>query len=291
MPLAPQAFDLQLHHVSGFEVAGRLHTQAHPRRGAGGDQVAGFQGHELGEVVHQIVAPEDHGLRIALLHRPPVDRQPHLQVLRVSNLVGRGQPGAQGVEGVARLPLGPLPAPFELEGPRDLAIARDALAATRTLDFEDRSFDTLSGGEKQRVVIAGALAQLDRRAENGGQTAADWSDGLLLLDEPTASLDIGYQLDIAALLKQLWHERRVTILISTHDLNLAAGVCRDLVLLKEGRVLAAGPTEAVLTTENIRALYGVEAEVRQHEAAGHLTVVPIGRVGAGRPRGGGGTRP
>jgi iron complex transport system ATP-binding protein len=181
--------------------------------------------------------------------------------------------------------------PFELEGPRDLAIARDALAATRTLDFEQRSFDTLSGGEKQRVVIAGALAQLDRRAENDGGTAADWSDGLLLLDEPTASLDIGYQLDIAALLKQLWHERRVTILVSTHDLNLAAGVCRDLVLLKEGRVLAAGPTETVLTTENIRALYGVEAEVRRHEAAGHLTVVPIGRVGGGRPPAAGGARP
>ena len=178
--------------------------------------------------------------------------------------------------------------PFELEGPRDLAIARDALAATRTLDFEARSFDTLSGGEKQRVVIAGALAQLDRRAENGGGTAADWSDGLLLLDEPTASLDIGYQLDIAALLRQLWQERRVTILVSTHDLNLAAGLCRDLVLLKAGRVLAAGPTEAVLTTEHIRALYGVEAEVRPHAAAGHLTVVPIGRVGAPRPPSGGG---
>jgi len=132
--------------------------------------------------------------------------------------------------------------------------------------------------------------QLDRRAENGGGTAADWSDGLLLLDEPTASLDIGYQLDIAALLKQLWHERRVTILVSTHDLNLAAGLCRDLVLLKEGRVLAAGPTEAVLTTANIRALYGVEAEVRPHAAAGHLTVVPIGRV-AGAPPEGGGPRP
>ena len=181
--------------------------------------------------------------------------------------------------------------PFELEGPRDLTIARDALAATRTLDLEARSFDTLSGGEKQRVVIASALAQLDRRAENGGGPAADWSDGLLLLDEPTASLDIGYQLDIAALLRQLWHERRVTILVSTHDLNLAAGLCRELVLLKEGRVLAAGPTEAVLTTANIRELYGVEAEVRRHEAAGHLTVVPIGRVGAGRPPGGGGPRP
>ncbi len=168
--------------------------------------------------------------------------------------------------------------PFELEGPRDLAIARDALAATRTAALEARPFNTLSGGEKQRVIIASALAQLDRRAENGG-TRADWGDGLLLLDEPTASLDIGYQLDILALLRQLWTDRHVTILVSTHDLNLAAGLCRDLVLLKDGRVLASGPTAAVLTPAHIRALYGVEAEVRPHAAAGHLTVVPIGRVG------------
>jgi iron complex transport system ATP-binding protein len=167
--------------------------------------------------------------------------------------------------------------PFELEGPRDLAIARDALAATRSAALEARPFNTLSGGEKQRVIIASALAQLDRRAEHGGPRA-DWGDGLLLLDEPTASLDIGYQLDILALLRQLWADRGVTILVSTHDLNLAAGLCRDMVLLKDGRVLASGPTGAVLTPAHIRALYGVEAEVRLHPAAGHLTVVPIGRV-------------
>ena len=167
--------------------------------------------------------------------------------------------------------------PFELEGPRDLAMARDALAATGTAALEARPFNTLSGGEKQRVIIASALAQLDRRT--GGRGAdADWGDRLLLLDEPTASLDIGYQLDILALLRRLWSGRHVTILVSTHDLNLAAGLCREMVLLKDGRVLAAGPTEAVLTPAHIRALYGVEAEVRPHPATGHLTVVPIGRA-------------
>jgi iron complex transport system ATP-binding protein len=166
---------------------------------------------------------------------------------------------------------------FELEGPGDLAIARDALAATRAADLEGRAFSTLSGGEKQRVIIASALAQLDGRA---GSRPPDWSDGLLLLDEPTASLDIGAQFDVAALLRQLWRDRGVTILVSTHDLNLAASLCRDLVLLKDGRVIASGPTETVLTSSNIRVLYGVEAEVRANTAAGHLTVVPIGRVAA-----------
>ncbi len=152
--------------------------------------------------------------------------------------------------------------PLQLEGADDLAIAREAMTATGTLALEGRRFDTLSGGEKQRVVIAGALAQ-----------AAD----VLLLDEPTASLDLRYQLDIAALLVALNQHRGTTMVLSTHDLNLAAAVCSSLVLLRAGRVLAAGPTSDVLTAGAVRELYGVEADVERHPRAGHLTVVPIAR--------------
>lgn len=157
---------------------------------------------------------------------------------------------------------------FELEGPRDLAIAQGALDATRTGALAHRPFATLSGGEKQRVVIASALAQLDG------------ADGprILLLDEPTASLDIGAQLDVAALLERLWQERDLAILVSTHDLNFAAAVCRELVLLRDGVVIAAGPTADVLTRDRVRELYGVEAEVTCHPATGRLTVVPLGRA-------------
>jgi iron complex transport system ATP-binding protein len=151
---------------------------------------------------------------------------------------------------------------FELEGPNDISVARDALAATGTAHLEARQFNTLSGGEKQRVVIAAALAQ-----------AAE----ILLLDEPTASLDLGYQLEIASLLKTLNHERGVSIAISTHDLNLASAVCREMVLLREGRVLAAGATSDVMTPEHVRALYDVTADVRFHAGAGHLVVVPLSR--------------
>jgi iron complex transport system ATP-binding protein len=156
---------------------------------------------------------------------------------------------------------------FELESPEDVAIAREALAATGTLALEDRLFPTLSGGEKQRVIIASALAQ---------------SAGLMLLDEPTAALDPGYQIEIAALLRRVNADRGVTMAVATHDLNLAAGLCRHLVLLREGRVLAAGPTGEVLTRESVRALYDVEADVHFHEGAGHLMVVPLHRTrGAG----------
>jgi iron complex transport system ATP-binding protein len=151
---------------------------------------------------------------------------------------------------------------FELEGADDLAIAREALAATGTAPLEDRLFATLSGGEKQRVVIASALAQ-----------ASD----ILLLDEPTASLDLGYQLEVALLLQRVNRDRGTTMVVSTHDLNLAASLCGSIVLIKNGRVLAQGATEDVLTTENVRRLYGVDADVRFHERARHLTVVPLAK--------------
>jgi iron complex transport system ATP-binding protein len=162
---------------------------------------------------------------------------------------------------------------FQIEGPDDIAIAREALDATGTRNFEDRQFATLSGGEKQRVIIAAALAQVTRGA---GTTGA-----LLLLDEPTAALDLAYQIEIAALLRDLQQRTPIAIAVSTHDLNFAAAVCRTLVLLSEGRVLAAGPTAEVLTPVNIRQLYGVDADVHQHEAAGHLVVVPVARVRPG----------
>jgi len=152
-----------------------------------------------------------------------------------------------------------------LEGPADLDIAREALAATGTEHLADRAFATLSGGEKQRVVIASALAQ-----------AAD----VLLLDEPTASLDLRYQLEIASLLQDLNRTRGVTMALATHDLNLAASLCTHVVMLRRGRVLAQGSTADVLTAPMVRELYGVDADVRFHEAAGHLTVVPVRRARA-----------
>ena len=152
---------------------------------------------------------------------------------------------------------------FALEGPADVAIARESLAATGTAALERRPFATLSGGEKQRVIIASALAQ---------------ASAILLLDEPTASLDLGYQLEIASLLQRLNQERAVAMAISTHDLTLAAALCRDLVLLREGRVIAAGPTATVLTPANIERLYDVEADVHVHAQTGRLAVVPLRRI-------------
>jgi iron complex transport system ATP-binding protein len=153
--------------------------------------------------------------------------------------------------------------PFELEGPGDIALAQEALAATGTGHLAGRAYMTLSGGEKQRVVIASALTQ---------------SPDVLLLDEPTASLDLGYQLDVAALLRRLNLERGVTMVLATHDLNLAASLCDRLILMRDGRVIAQGPTRDVLTAASIRRIYDVEADVSFHGPAGHVTVTPLRRV-------------
>jgi iron complex transport system ATP-binding protein len=142
---------------------------------------------------------------------------------------------------------------FEVEGPADLAVARAALEATGTADLASRPFRTLSGGEKQRVMIASALAQLDESAAAHAP--------ILLLDEPTASLDLRYQLEVAALLRRLHDRRHVTIVLTTHDLRFAASVCTRVLLLSKGRVLAEGPPAGVLTPSRVSELYEIDGTV------------------------------
>jgi iron complex transport system ATP-binding protein len=113
----------------------------------------------------------------------------------------------------------------------DVAVARNAMTATGTLALGPLPLEQLSGGERQRAMLARALAQEPR---------------LLVLDEPTSHLDLRYQAETAHLLRRLNHERRVTILLVSHDLNLAAELCDRLLLLKEGRVARLGPPGEVL---------------------------------------------
>jgi iron complex transport system ATP-binding protein len=153
--------------------------------------------------------------------------------------------------------------PTQLEGPDDLAVAHQSLEATGTLPLAQRPFTSLSGGERQRVVIASALAQQPK---------------VLLLDEPTASLDLGYQLEVASLLRRLSRERDVTMVMATHDLNLAASMCDSLALLRDGKLLRHGATADVLTSGTVLELYDVEADVQFHHASGHLTVTPVRRA-------------
>ena len=168
---------------------------------------------------------------------------------------------------------------FEIEGPRDLAAAMAALESTGTAVLAERPFRTLSGGEKQRVVIAAALAQLDAgptgSAGSAGSTGSAGSAGssLLVLDEPTASLDLKYQFEVGALLRRIHGERGITVLLSTHDLRFAAALCTRIVLLAGGRVLAEGRPADVLTASLVGELFDVDPAL----AAPILTAAEVRR--------------
>jgi iron complex transport system ATP-binding protein len=140
-----------------------------------------------------------------------------------------------------------------LEGEADLEAARRSMAETDTEPLADRWLHELSGGEKQRVMIARALAQ---EAE------------ILLLDEPAAFLDLKHQLDAFALMRRLNAGRGLTVIAALHDLNLAALFFPRLVLLSAGTIFCDGAPEEVLTEANIRAVYGVDVRVERPAPGG-----------------------
>ena len=132
------------------------------------------------------------------------------------------------------------------EGEEDRAVARAAMAATGVLELAAVRLDELSGGERQRAVLARALAQEPR---------------LLVLDEPTAHLDLRYQAEVVGLLRRVNRERKMTVILVAHDLNLAAEVCDRLLLLSAGRVARLGSPEQVLEEELLCTVYGCEVVV------------------------------
>lgn len=139
------------------------------------------------------------------------------------------------------------PLPFETR--RDEALARRSMRETDTEEFAGRSMLELSGGERQRVVVSAALAQ---------------EPSIMLLDEPTASLDLHYQIQIHSILRRLNRERSITVLVVTHDLNMAALFFPRVVVLSRGRVVADGDPKSVLTEKLLREVYHVGATFSQH---------------------------
>lgn len=146
---------------------------------------------------------------------------------------------------------------FSGETSQDLGIVRDAMERTGILQFKDRHINTMSGGERQRVIIARALAQ---------------TPSVLLLDEPTLHLDISTQFDVLDLVRRLSEDEGLTVVIVSHDLSMAVRYCDRVMMLKDHKVFALGTPEEVLTPENMREVFNVDAVLEKDARNGRDTV-------------------
>jgi iron complex transport system ATP-binding protein len=153
---------------------------------------------------------------------------------------------------------------FGWERPEDLRLAEQAMAEMDVAHLADRLISDVSGGERQRAVIARALAQEPQ---------------VLLLDEPTAFLDLNHQLDICTILRRLNEERGLTVVLVSHDLNLASQYCDRLLLLKDGAVFRMGTPEQVIRPEVLETVYHCRVLVDRHPASGLPRVTLPAREG------------
>ena len=182
-----------------------------------------------------------------LLHGRPLDALPRRELARQLAVVPQEAPVSFPFTAGEVVLMGRAPHLGRLgfESAADVAIAAAALERVGIEALAPRSMLELSGGERQLVLVARALTQQPR---------------VLLLDEPTAHLDLRHRVSVLALVRDFVRDGRSALVVS-HDLSLAAGSCDRMALLRAGELLAAGPPSAVLTPESLRETFGVEAEV------------------------------
>ncbi|HVF46367.1 MAG TPA: ABC transporter ATP-binding protein [Pyrinomonadaceae bacterium] len=149
---------------------------------------------------------------------------------------------------------------FGWETEKDVDLARAALSDCDLTFFGQRPMNSLSGGERQRVVLARALATGAR---------------VLLLDEPTANLDLAHQAMMLRLVRERCREQGASAVVITHDLNLAAEFADDVIMLKAGKIAAKGPPSEVLTNINIKNVFDVDALLDQNPSSGKVRVTAV----------------
>ncbi|OPY31389.1 MAG: Cobalamin import ATP-binding protein BtuD [Methanomassiliicoccales archaeon PtaU1.Bin124] len=150
---------------------------------------------------------------------------------------------------------------FQGESSDDVGIVEDAMKKTNITSFADRLINTMSGGERQRVIIARAIAQ---RPE------------IILLDEPTLHLDICHQFEVLDLVKRLSDEEDLTVVIVSHDLPMVVKYCDRIVLIHDHQIFAAGTPEEVLTRENMRTVFNIDAVLEYDSTLKAMSVKVLG---------------
>jgi len=148
------------------------------------------------------------------------------------------------------------------ETKKDLEILKNVLASCDLTGFKDRPIDELSSGERQRVLLAKALAQEPK---------------ILLLDEPTAHLDIGYQIAMLDFISSIRESQDLTVICVLHDLNLASQYCDRLLLLQKGRIAGMGPAKEIIEDELIEKIFGVNSLIIDGMINGQPAVIPVSK--------------
>ncbi len=197
-----------------------------------------------------------------LVHGTPIDRISRSVLARQVAMVAQESHFSFSFSVTEVVLMGRFPhlKPLQFEGPRDIAVAFDALKATHCLDLAKRSIYELSGGERQRVLIARALAQ-----EPGG----------ILLDEPTSFLDIKFKREIFQLIESLSKDKGLGVVVVSHDIDLTARYCDYIVMLKHGSIYDAGEPNQVVTSASIEAVYDCPVQVETNVATGRPRVTVL----------------
>ncbi len=164
------------------------------------------------------------------------------------------------VEDIVLMGRHPYKGRFQREDDNDYEIVKEALEMTNTFHLKDRIITEISGGERQRVIIAKALAQ---------------NPSIILLDEPTSHLDINHQIEILNLLRKLNQEKGTTIVVVIHDINLASRYSDKIIMLNEGEIIGIGRPEEVITKENIEFAYNLKVAIdkNKHTDSIYLTAL------------------
>lgn len=164
------------------------------------------------------------------------------------------------VEDIVMMGRHPYKKRFETESEMDHNIVNEALELTNTIGLKDRHINQISGGERQRAIIARAIAQ---------------KPAVILLDEPTSNLDINHQMDVLNLLKKLNKENGLTVVLVIHDINLACRYSDKIILLNKGEILGDGRPEEVITVKNIEETYNMDVAIEKNKYTNTIHLTPI----------------